>query len=152
MAFHFAKGDPFIEELSDQSTYVLARKEDKAKYFKGYVQGRYTISKMTFDILMDTMKSVHIIKLLRDKWEKSSCTCCYFLKNYFCYHLVAVAVQQNLHTIPFEYCTQLFQMNKKRGRKPKIKAGQALVLPASSTENKRKAADSNVNQAKRTKK
>ncbi len=43
-------------------------------------------------------------------------------------------------------------MNKKRGRKPKIKAGQALVLPAPSTENKRKAADSNVNPAKRTKK
>ena len=43
----------------------------------------------------------------------------YFLINYFCYHIIAVAVQESLTTIPNRYQTQEIAAKKKRGRKPK---------------------------------
>ena len=41
------------------------------------------------------------------------------MKNYFCYHIVAVAVDENLTEIPIRCQTAEIAKKKKRGRKPK---------------------------------
>ena len=38
-------------------------------------------------------------------------------------------MHRDLYEIPAEHCTEVLHANRKRGRKPKIKPGQALVLP-----------------------
>ena len=68
---------------------------------------------------------VKLIKFNSAKWEDSKCSCSYYLKNYFCYHLIAIAVNEKVLNIPNEYKNVPIEAKPKRGRKPKAK--KALV-------------------------
>ena len=48
-----------------------------------------------------------------------TCSCSYFMKNYFCYHLIALAVNEKMLEIPLEYKNIAIGAKPKRGRKKK---------------------------------
>jgi hypothetical protein len=56
-------------------------------------------------------------------WSDSKCSCSYFLKNYFCYHLIALAVNEGLLEIPLAYKNIAIGAKPKHGRKPKAVVG-----------------------------
>ena len=65
------------------------------------------------------VKKIKIINLNRDKWTESKCSCRWYLKNYFCFHVIALAVNEKLTEIPMDYKNIPIQSKPKRGRKPK---------------------------------
>ena len=67
------------------------------------------------------MSHLNIVSLTRDKWANSKCTCCSFLKDYICFHIMAVAVNEKLLFIPDNFKKIEIITKKKRGRKAKAK-------------------------------
>jgi hypothetical protein len=52
-------------------------------------------------------------------WHYRSCTCSFFQKNYFCSHIISVAVSVNLVKIPSSFKNMVnIEPKPKRGRKP----------------------------------
>jgi hypothetical protein len=45
----------------------------------------------SLDSLLDTVHSLHAIKINVDDWSMSECTCSFWLKNYKCCHVIATA-------------------------------------------------------------
>ncbi len=77
--------------------------------------------KCDFDSYIKYFRRVRIIKLDKWNWAKSSCSCSWYLKNYSCYHLIAVAAHEKLVEIPIEYKNVPLGAKPKRGRKAKAK-------------------------------
>lgn len=75
--------------------------------------------KLDFDSLFDHLDKVRLIKLERANWTLSQCSCAYFQKKYFCYHLIVVAVNERLATIPIEFIKDPIERATKPGRKKK---------------------------------
>jgi hypothetical protein len=64
-------------------------------------------------------KSIKRVRINKDQWQVSTCTCKKYLKAYMCKHIIAVAVKLRLAKIDFSYLN--IGMKKKRGRKPQAK-------------------------------
>ena len=71
------------------------------------------------------IKCVKKITLSRANWSNSKCICCYYLKNYYCYHVIVIAVNEHLVDIPTQYKTVEIERKLQTGR-PQL-AKQALV-------------------------
>ena len=54
-----------------------------------------------------------------ERWTLSKCNCWWFLKNYFCYHIIAVAEYEKLVEIPTVSKNVPISQKPKRGRKAK---------------------------------
>ena len=50
----------------------------------------------------ENFSKVRLIKLNKENWLLSTCNCSWFLKNYYCYHLIAIASNSGLIVIPIE--------------------------------------------------
>ena len=71
-----------------------------------------------------------MVNLVKETWEKSTCTCKYFSKTYFCSHIIVVAVAMKLVEIPND-CKNVNIGNKKTpGRPSKTKVGKPLQAQA----------------------
>ena len=81
---------------------------------KDFYMGYYKKMKLCFNDFMAYFKAVRLIKLNR-------CSCGWFLKNYYCYHLIAVAKNEGLVEIPLEFKDVRIEAKPKRGRKAKAK-------------------------------
>ena len=57
------------------------------------------------------------------------------MKNYFCYHIIAVAVSEKLVLIPNEYKDIAIGAKKKRGRKSKAIIGWLMRQPEDKEKN-----------------
>ena len=68
-----------------------------------YINDKYDKIKASFDDFIEYFRRVRIIKLNVDNWAKISCSCSWYLKNYSCYHLIAVATHEKLVDIPLEF-------------------------------------------------
>ena len=79
--------------------------------------------KLNFDQFIESATKVKIIYLDRNNWAKSKCNRSWFLKNYFCYHIIALAVNEKLVEIPIEFKNIPIENKAKRGRKAKAKVG-----------------------------
>ena len=67
-----------------------------------------------------------MVNLDKEQWKKSTCTCKYFSKTYFCSHIIVVAVAMKLVVIPNE-CKNVNTGNKKTpGRPSQTKLGKPL--------------------------
>ena len=75
--------------------------------------------KQNFDNVVSSFQKVKKVSLNRTTWTSSRCSCAFYLENCFCYHIVAVAVQERLTEIPNKFQTQQIAAKKKRGRPPK---------------------------------
>ena len=76
---------------------------------------------IAFDDLIDYNRGVRLVKLNKESWTDSTCSCGWYLKNYNCYHLIVVAVNENLVQIPNHYKDVPIERKPKRGRKAKAK-------------------------------
>jgi len=70
---------------------VNIRKADCSTYFSNF--GPNLATKATnFNKLIDDLKKIRFVKLNRDQWLLSTCTCTYWHKNLVCKHMMVVAV------------------------------------------------------------
>ena len=72
-----------------------------------------------FDQFTQLNLFVRRVKLNKDKWQLSTCTCIDYLKFYICEHIICLSVKFKLAKIDFSFNN--IGMKKKRGRKPKAK-------------------------------
>ncbi|CAF0706525.1 unnamed protein product [Brachionus calyciflorus] len=104
-------GDDFVLTTKDKSKFI------KKKFIYG---DYYSFKNVDFDTAVCFM-SVAVVSLNRKDWVDSKCTCGHFLKNYICFHLIAVAAQQNIIEITLKYKRVPLSQKKKIGRPPKAK-------------------------------
>ena len=71
--------------------------------------------------------NVSEVTLNRHEWSKSTCTCCFFLKNYSCYHVLEIAFKFKYIEIPFKFRNVSILQKKKPGRKKIAKTGESLI-------------------------
>ena len=116
--------DPIIKKHND--FYVFCKEKSDAKYFKkDFIRGKYDKLSLDFDSLILHFKKAKLIRLNSGNWTDSSCSCPYFSKCYMCYHIVVIAVNEQLAKIPNEYNTNPIAQKPKSGRKSN--AAKALV-------------------------
>ena len=51
----------------------------------------------SFDELFTQTQKIHAIRLNKENWKRSFCSCSGFMSNLICDHIIAVAVRRNLH-------------------------------------------------------
>ncbi len=77
----------------------------------------------SLDSLLDTVHSIHTIKINVDDWSMSECTCSFWLKNYKCSHVIATAFRLNLVSWdPIFLDLPLAKKNKRGARKKTMPA------------------------------
>ena len=104
--------------------FIVAKKENTHYITQNFIAGRYELMTIAFDDFIDYNMGVRIIKLDKENWVNSKCSCGWYSKNYNCFHLIVVAVNQKLVQIPIEFKDVPIERKAKRGRKAKAK--QAL--------------------------
>ena len=109
----FEGGQALIQKTND--VYICSKKEHKRLIIAKYILGKYHLMKCNFDDFVMHFK-VHLIKL-----NTENCNCSWFLKNYYCYHLVAIAANEKLVEIPLGYKNVSIAPKNKRGGKAKAK-------------------------------
>ncbi|RNA03432.1 hypothetical protein BpHYR1_033455 [Brachionus plicatilis] len=72
-----------------------------------------------FDQFVLLNRFIKRVKLNKDDWQLSTCTCKNCLKNYLCKHIVAMAVKTKLTEIDFSF--RDIGMKKKRERNAQAK-------------------------------
>ena len=126
MAWDFLyKGKPVIKStnIGSKEVFILAKDENKHLINLNLIKSQLSKVKLDFDCFMDSARAIKCISLDKAKWSDSKCSCSYFLKNYFCYHLIALAVNEGLLEIPLAYKNIAIGAKPKRGRKPKAVVG-----------------------------
>ena len=114
-----------IKQLTNQDTFIVTRFENLINYdliYENFDKLTYT----SLEEFIECCNHVHIVKFNRLKWSTSICTCRHYLKEYFCYHIFVVAINQKLISVPLEFKNCKIGQKPKLGRKPKAKAGDAL--------------------------
>lgn len=120
------KAGPIIrkhDKLNNDS-FIITKKSDINYINLKLLLGKYKDLTFDFDTLILYLNKVRIVTLDRENWAASKCTCGYYYKHYFCYHIIAVAVNEKLTTIPIEYINDPIERASKPGRKKK--AAKAL--------------------------
>ena len=72
-----------------------------------------------FDQFLVLNQLIKRVKINKQRWQLSFCTCKSYLKEYICVHIIALAVKSKLIDIDHSYMT--IGMRKRRGRKAKAK-------------------------------
>ena len=81
-----------------------------------------TISDFNFETYMEFIGLIKMVKLNKDNWKFSRCTCSDYLKLYLCKHILLVAVSQKLIAIPEKFYDSIIGSKPKPGKKKKAKA------------------------------
>lgn len=118
------KQEKTIQRLGKSDTFILC--SDSKLINKDYINERYNkLNDVDFDKLVIYLKRIHKITLDKRDWTRTTCSCSHFLKNYICYHVIVVCVNENLVEIPMQFKKVSIVPKAKSGRKPKAK--RALV-------------------------
>lgn len=126
MAYSFMLNTNIIQKRGKQDEFVVAySKHSELLKSKDYLKKNFNKLNLNFDSLVSLMVRLNLVILDRSKWNESKCTCSTFLKNYFCFHIIVVAVNENLLLIADKYKKVQIGIKKKPGRKPQAK--KALV-------------------------
>ena len=88
-----------------------------------YVERMDNCNFQTFSQLFEYHNSIHIIKLNKDCWQNSQCSCNGWQKNYVCCHIPFVASKEPLCDFTFKdiILKMPLEKKKKRGRKENTK-------------------------------
>ena len=84
-----------------------------------YVDGRYHLLPSSYDSYVQFFNKVRLVRLNKEDWKLSTCNCWYFLKNYYCYHIIAIAANEKIIEIPVINKEVPIKQKSKRGRKSK---------------------------------
>ena len=99
--------------------YICVKKENKSMVTPNFINRKFNLINLGFNDFIPIFKKVSLIRLNRENWVKSNCSCAWYLKNYHCCHFVAVASNEKLCLIPIQYKQVTIEQKIKRGRKPK---------------------------------
>ena len=121
LTYHYLFTEPVGIILKFGETDVFRLSRDRALIKKDLMKIA------NFDDFVKCMLNVHEVKLVRGKWEESTCSCFNFNKHYNCFHVMAVAVTEKLLVIPHKFRACPINQKKKTGRPKKAKIGESLL-------------------------
>jgi hypothetical protein len=75
----------------------------------------------TLKDLVTTTHSIRVVKLNKDEWKLSECTCSDWHKSYKCHHVIATAVRMNLANFQPIFMSLPMERKITRGRKKAAK-------------------------------
>ena len=70
----------------------------------------------TFSSLYEQVNEIRKISLDETNWKLSRCTCCYYMKNYICSHIIILAVTIKKFSFPNQAMQVEIGQSRKRGR------------------------------------
>jgi hypothetical protein len=70
--------------------------------------------------------NVSEVSLNSQEWAKTTCTCCFFCKNYHCYHVLVIVFMLIYTEIPHKFRNVPILQKLKPGRKKSAIAGESL--------------------------
>jgi hypothetical protein len=110
-----------IKQLPPASSnkFVITRHKYKDLIDTDFVKKRYDHLKDDFNQFIHRTRKINLVNLSLDNWKESKCSCVWFLKNYLCVHVVAIAVNKNLVQIPLAFKNLPSGGKPKRGAKRK---------------------------------
>ena len=130
-AFNYLMNKPIMKKFNNQkaknnlkayeNTMICTKNEYSHLINNDFLFNNYEKCKLDFDSLVNIVRNVHLVKLNEQKWTESQCNCGYCLKNYFCLHVVVIAVAAEKFVIPTKYKKLAIAPKAKRGRPPKAK-------------------------------
>lgn len=83
------KSKPF-QHINDVYMVKSGKKSDFTRdEGKRYLSDLESKTWTTFNEMISSLNSIRIVKVNRENWKLSSCTCSYWLKNYYCCHSIA---------------------------------------------------------------
>ena len=106
---------------SKSNRFVLYNIADQALKSTDFLLSKFAKLSVNFDQLVELHEKFARVDLNRDDWTASRCSCQYFLKNYFCFHIIAIASNEKLTTISDIHKNVPIGQKAKRGKKPKAK-------------------------------
>ena len=80
----------------------------------------------TFDSYKKSVNSMWKVEMKSKEWEKSSCTCAKYLKQYVCKHILGIAINEGLYDVRPEAKNIPIGEKRKRGRPQRAK--RALIV------------------------
>ena len=105
-----------IKKIGKTNKYLLTKNGDRIN--NNYINCYYD-RLHDFDELILYMKTLRVVTLNCTNWTESTCTCKFFLKNYLCYHVIALAVNEGLTVIDNKYIKRAIGRKNQAGRKSK---------------------------------
>jgi hypothetical protein len=133
-AYQWAKsGTTLLSEEGDQTTCTYYAASSEYQTSTGQVDeamvSQYRaaiIASSTFDDYSKHRKSLWLITITDNQWEKAKCNCPVYLKRYVCKHTVGLGIRLGLTDAPLHAKNILIGQKRKRGRPSKAKP--ALVV------------------------
>ena len=87
-----------------------------------YIDSNFAFINCSFAEFILFFDKMHIVKVNRVNWANNQCNCSFFLKNYCCYHVMAVAQNEKSLEIPIQHKNVAIKHKIKKGRKSKAKS------------------------------
>lgn len=129
LAFTYLVQEPVIKRIGNSNTFICTTKEYSKHINNDLIKDKYEKLDLSFDELNLSISRVKRVQLNRSSWSDSKCTCSYFLKNYFCLHIVAIACNEKIIDIPVQFKNLKISRKSKPGRKPKATSADTLIRP-----------------------
>ena len=108
-AFHFLANNRPIKAIGISDDFLVFKDKNSSfpnsKLFTNINQ----VKIRDFDNVVSSFQKVKKVSLNRTTWTSSRCSCAYYLKNYFCYHIVAVAVQERLIYETYQFVKKFYK-------------------------------------------
>ncbi len=82
----------------------------------------------SFDKMMQDINRIRMIKLNKEEWENSECTCSFWQKNYKCNHVISLATRLRLASFSTVAYSIPLQHKRKKGA-PKKMASALVIQP-----------------------
>ena len=116
-AYNWIKSKPQLltEEINpnERRIYISSSNGGSVTHLSAKV---FTKNFKSFDKFKTSFFSIYRIVLCLNDWKLSSCTCPFFLKNFKCKHIFAIAVSNNLAVFPPTAKNVPLGLKRKRGR------------------------------------
>ena len=91
---------------------------------KEYMNKIESIEWLNLDVMLKDLNEIRIVKINNENWKLSQCNCCFWLKNYFCNHVIGCAYR--LRLMNFDKIGMDVPISNKRKRGAQRKSKSAL--------------------------
>ncbi|CAF0981464.1 unnamed protein product, partial [Brachionus calyciflorus] len=130
-AYKWNNQNKTIIHFKDDNCYYLSSgeraditKEDCKSFNQALLEQKWK----NFDEMMHEITSIYRVKFNEDSWKLSTCSCCFWLKNYKCNHQIAIAARKKKCNFDSVGMDIPIQSNRKKGR-PKNTLSAFLLQP-----------------------
>ena len=107
----------FRHSSTNDNTYYCLPVGDEAKLTEDYCKGYFKrIQNQDFDDFDDYKSKIHLLNYIildKENWELSKCSCSFWMKNYYCKHIIYLATEKRL--AEFKEIHKTIEIGKSRG-------------------------------------